>query len=91
MIVTISKIVLGMAVIRMLSGSLEFLAGLLMLKFNNVEKALLINSGLAILGPAVLITTTTIGLIGIADKLSPSKFLWILAGVSCIFIGILKK
>lgn len=85
------KFVLGMASLRMLSGSIELVAAILMLRFMQVEKALLINSGLALVGPMVLLTTTTIGLVGMADKLSASKMLWILAGVSCIFFGILKK
>ncbi len=87
----INKIVLSMATIRVLSGSIEILAALLMLRFNQIEKALLVNSGLALVGPLVLLTTTTIGLVGMADKLSAGKLLWVLAGVSCIFIGILKK
>jgi hypothetical protein len=87
----INKFVISMASLRVLSGSLEILAALLMIRFNQVEKALLINSGLAVLGPTILLATTTIGLLGIADKLSFGKMLWIIAGVSCIFFGILKK
>ncbi|UUZ94305.1 YqhV family protein [Paenibacillus sp. P25] len=87
----LNKIVLSMAAIRILSGSIEILAAMIMLRFNQIEKALLVNSGLALVGPFVLLTTTTIGLIGLADKLSFSKMIWVLAGVSCIFIGILKK
>jgi cytochrome c biogenesis protein CcdA len=87
----LNKFVLSMASIRLLSGSLEVIAALLMIRYNQVEKALLINSGLAVVGPFVLLTTTTIGLLGIADKLSYNKMLWIIAGVSCIFFGILKK
>ncbi|KEQ22838.1 MULTISPECIES: YqhV family protein [Paenibacillus] len=87
----INKIVLSMALIRIFSGSIEIMAGLLMLRYNQIEKALLVNSGLALVGPFVLLTTTTIGLVGMADKLSAGKMLWVLVGVSCIFIGILKK
>ncbi|MNF16011.1 hypothetical protein D3C80_2188560 [compost metagenome] len=64
---------------------------MLMLRFMQVEKALLINSGLALVGPLILLATTTVGLAGMADKLSFGKLLWILLGVSCIFFGILKK
>jgi putative exporter of polyketide antibiotics len=85
------KIVASMATLRFMSGSLEILAGLLMLRLNQVDKALLVNSGLAVVGPLVLLATTTIGLVGLADKLSLSKLLWVVLGVSCIFIGILKK
>lgn len=87
----IDKFVVGMASLRMLSGSIEIIAAVLMLRYMQVEKALLINSGLAFVGPMVLLLTTTIGLVGMADKLSASKLLWILAGVSCIFYAVLKK
>lgn len=87
----INKIVMSMATLRMMSGTLEIIAGLLMLRFNQVEKALMVNSGLALVGPLVLLTTTTIGLVGLADKLSLGKMAWIFAGVGLIFFGILKK
>lgn len=87
----VDKFVVSMASLRMLSGSIEIIAAVLMLRFMQVEKALLINTGLAFVGPLILLTTTTIGLVGMADKLSMSKMLWILVGVSCIFFGILKK
>jgi hypothetical protein len=87
----INKFVMTIASLRLLSGSLELIAALLMIRYNQVEKALLINSGLAVVGPFILLATTTIGLLGVADKLSVSKMLWILTGVSCLFFGILKK
>lgn len=87
----INKFVMSMASLRLLSGSIEIIAAVLMLRVMQVDKALLINSGLAFVGPMVLLTTTTIGLVGMADKLSFGKMLWIFIGVSCIFIGILKK
>jgi hypothetical protein len=87
----LDKIVLSMAALRIMSGSLEITAALLMIRFNQIEKALLVNSGLALVGPLVLLTTTTIGLVGIADKLSVGKMLWVLVGVGCIFVGVVKK
>ncbi|RXZ78276.1 DUF2619 domain-containing protein [Paenibacillaceae bacterium] len=86
-----SKVVLMMALLRLLSGSIEISAALLMLRFNQIEKALVINSSLALVGPIILIATTTIGLVGLSDKLSAGKFVWVLAGVTCLMIGILKK
>ncbi|MDF2651060.1 MAG: hypothetical protein K0Q73_6865 [Paenibacillus sp.] len=86
-----NKIVLTMASLRMMSGSIEIIAAIIMLRLATVEKALLVNSGLALVGPLVLLATTTIGLVGIAEKLSYGKMLWVIAGVSCLFIGILKK
>ncbi|CAG7642300.1 hypothetical protein PAECIP111802_02841 [Paenibacillus allorhizosphaerae] len=87
----LNKIVLSMASLRLMSGTIEIIAALVMLRLNQIDKALIVNSGLALVGPLVLLTTTTIGLVGLADKLSFGKMLWVLIGVSCIFIGILKK
>ena len=84
------KFVFGMAVIRMMSGFIEFSAGLIMLKLDRVEHAMKINVLLALIGPMVLITVTTIGLAGLAGKVSPSKMLIIGTGVVLIFIGVNK-
>ena len=90
MFLLINKIVLSMAILRLCSGTIEVLAALLMIKTNQVEKALLINSGLALVGPTVLVLTTSLGLIGIADRLSYGKIFWIALGVCCIFMGVRK-
>jgi hypothetical protein len=87
----INKVVLAMGMLRLLSGSIEIFAALLMLRLNQIDKALVVNSSLALVGPLILIATTTIGLVGISDKLSLGKFVWVLAGVTCLLIGILKK
>jgi hypothetical protein len=85
------KAAMSMAMLRMLSGSLELTAAIVMLRLNDVQKALVVNSMLALMGPMILISTTAIGLIGLSDKLSPMKLLWIVAGVGCLLIGILRK
>lgn len=82
--------VLSMAGLRLLSGFIEITAALLMLMFNDPRKALAINAGLAIVGPVILVTTMTIGLISIADDLSFSKIIFILLGVGLILFGIYK-
>jgi len=84
----LDKAVLGMALLRIISGVIEVSAALLMIKLNTVEKALLVNSSLAIVGPLILITTTTIGVIGLADNISLMKLIWIFLGVSLILIGV---
>lgn len=87
----INKIVLGMCTVRMMSGTIEILAAFWMLRLNQVDKAFLINSGLAVIGPIVLLSTTSMGLMGIADKCSLAKWLWLAVGLSCMCIGVLKK
>ncbi|CAM3719504.1 YqhV family protein [Mesobacillus zeae] len=88
MFTLIEKAVLGMAVLRLLSGSIEIMAALLMLKLNDIGKAMIINGSLAFVGPVVLILTTTIGLLGLADKVSFEKLFWVLLGVGCILYGV---
>jgi len=89
--IILDKFVVSMATLRLISGSIEITAALFMLKVGQVDKALTINTALAFVGPTVLILTTSIGLLGMADKLSWGKTAWILLGVSFLLIGILKK
>lgn len=88
MFIIIEKAVLGMAFLRLMSGSIEIFAAILMLKFNSIEKALMVNTSLALIGPIILILTTTIGLWGIVENISLMKMVWIILGVSFILIGV---
>ncbi|MFD2630404.1 YqhV family protein [Oceanobacillus kapialis] len=88
MFAIIEKAVLGMALLRVLSGSLEIFAAYLMFRFNEIDKALIINSALAFVGPLVLLATTAIGLFGVAEQLSLKKFFFIILGVGFILYGI---
>jgi hypothetical protein len=87
----ITKIVFSMAMLRVLSGSIELIAAYFIYRYNSVEKALVINSSLALVGPLIFMTITTLGLVGITDKLSFGKLAWVGLGVTCLLIGILKK
>jgi len=82
------RIVLGMAALRILSSSIEFSAAMLMLYFNRVETAFKINCLLALVGPTVLITTTGLGLAGLAGKVPPASLAVILLGITLVFIGV---
>ncbi|MCU9593009.1 YqhV family protein [Caldibacillus thermolactis] len=85
------KAILGMSILRLLSGTIEIIVALVILKLNHVEKALMINSMLAIVGPIILILTTSIGLIGLADKISLTKIFWIVIGICFILYGVNSK
>ncbi len=84
------KFVCGMAGVRLVSGLIELSAALLMLKLNRVDQAMKINAVLAFVGPIILLTVTTIGLAGLAGKVSPEKMVIIAIGVIFIFIGVNK-
>ncbi|MED4400892.1 YqhV family protein [Metabacillus fastidiosus] len=82
--------VLTMAGLRMLSASIEFSAAIVMLILNDVKKAVIVNSLLAIVGPIVFIITMTIGIFHIADQVSYGKLVFIGIGVFFILFGIYK-
>jgi hypothetical protein len=59
-----------------------------MLYYGTIERAVTVNAFLAMVGPTVLILVTTIGLIGLADKLDFSKMLVVMCGVALILYGV---
>lgn len=78
----------GMAGLRFLSGSIEVGAALLMLYFGTVQKAVQINAGLSLVGPTVLILVTSLGLMGLADKLEFWRMAVVMGGVALILWGV---
>ncbi|AHN21838.1 DUF2619 domain-containing protein [Lysinibacillus sphaericus] len=87
MMTIIEKSVLAMVILRVLSGSIEVSAGLLMLKLNNLEKAFYINTMLALVGPTVLIVTTAIALFGLADKIPVARIICLFTGITLIIVS----
>src|SRR5690554_1258803 len=85
------KAIVAMALLRVFSGLIEITAALLILKVNQVDKALIINSSLSIVGPIIFIVATGIGLYSIANDLPLTKLFWILLGVAFIIYGIRSK
>lgn len=77
-----------MIVLRLIGGSIEVSAALLMLKFNDLEKALYINTLLALVGPTILIVTTGIGLVGLADKIPLTKMICLFSGIVLILFSL---
>ncbi|MGP4080938.1 YqhV family protein [Pseudalkalibacillus sp. R45] len=82
--------VLNMAGLRLLSATFELTAVFLMLYFNSIQKAVVVNASLAFVGPVIFIFTMALGLMGIAGDLSFSKLALIGIGVGLILIGVLK-
>ncbi|KOS63740.1 YqhV family protein [Lysinibacillus agricola] len=91
MMIVIDKSLLAMVILRVLSGSIEVSAGLLMLKLNSLEKAFYINTMLALVGPTVLIVTTAIALFGLADKISVPRMICLFTGITLIFVSVNVK
>jgi len=87
----VEKALLFIILLRLISGSVEVTAAALMFKFNDLEKAFYINTMLALVGPCVLIVTTGIGLVGLAEKISLARILCLFAGILLILFSMKLK
>ncbi|AQS44752.1 YqhV family protein [Bacillus velezensis] len=87
---SINSTVLTMAGLRVLSSLIELSAAIIMLLTNDIRKAVVVNSILAIVGPLIFIITMTIGIYQIAGQLSYAKLILIFAGVVLILAGVHK-
>ena len=83
----IEKALLFMIMFRLIGGSIEVTAAMLMLKFNDLEKAFYINTLLALVGPFILILTTGIGMIGLAEKISLTRMICLFSGIVLILVS----
>jgi len=86
----LNSTVLTMACLRFISSFIEFIAAILIVTNNDVKKALMINGMLALVGPIVMVSSFTIGLVSVADQLSFGKLIMIVVGVLFILIGVFK-
>ena len=74
--------------LRLFSGSIDLAAAALMFKFNDLEKAFYINTLLALVGPVVLIVTTALALLGLAEKISLTRIICLFCGISLILFSL---
>jgi hypothetical protein len=77
----------GMAIMRIVAGSIEICAAFLMLRYYTVEHALRINAFLGLVGPIMLITVTLIGVSGLAARVSFKSIMLVFMGVYLIILG----
>ncbi len=80
-----SIIIMGIA--RIIFGVLSLGFGVLMIKLNQVEKALTLNGILGIVGPFIFIFVSGVGIAGLADKLPVTKIIALVAGMALILWG----
>ncbi|MDX1771303.1 MAG: YqhV family protein [Planococcaceae bacterium] len=85
------KALFFMIALRLISGSIEITAAMLMLKYNDLEKAFYINTMLALVGPVILIVTTGIGLSGLSEKISLKKGILLFSGIVLILMSLKSK
>ena len=82
------KALIMIIALRIMSGSIELTAAALMFKFNDLEKAFYINTLLALVGPVVLIVTTALALLGLAEKISLTRIICLFCGISLILFSL---
>lgn len=85
--VFIEKALILIIALRLISGSIELTAASLMIKFNDLEKAFYINTLLALVGPVILIVTTAIALLGLAEKVSMTRIICLFCGIFLIIFS----
>ncbi len=83
----VDKVVYAMASVRFVSSLLELTGAILMLRLGTAERALQVNSLLALTGPVILVTVTMLGIAGLSDSISWWRIVVILVGVGCILLG----
>jgi Protein of unknown function (DUF2619). len=85
-----SRLVTSMALFRVLSGTVEVAAALLMLHFGRLETAFQINAALGLFGPTIMVIVSMLGLVGLAGKISYGRLGLIAAGVLLILYAARK-
>jgi hypothetical protein len=81
------QVVRNMALLRIIAGSLEIAAAVLMLRLGKVGTALRINAILGLVGPMILTAVCLLGLAGLAGRISLTKLGIVGVGVLLILLG----
>lgn len=81
------KFVAGMSLLRLISGTIEITAAVLMIHYRSLETAFRINGLLGLVGPTVLVLVSALGIAGLAGQVPPTRLALIIAGVVCILCG----
>ncbi|HAH97362.1 MAG TPA: DUF2619 domain-containing protein [Firmicutes bacterium] len=83
--------VLGsMVMLRILSGLLEIVTAVIILRSSSVQTALRLNAFLGLVGPIVFLAVSALGIISIAVKLPLPKVLLICTGLLLVLWGTSK-
>ncbi len=87
----LSSLLLGIVLLRLLSGSIEIMAAFLIYRFNSLEYALKINALLASIGPLIFLGAMYLGLTGLTRKVDLHRMIYIYLGVALIFWGLRRS
>ncbi|HOQ23638.1 MAG TPA: DUF2619 domain-containing protein [Bacillota bacterium] len=81
------KMVVNMALVRVISGLLEIGAAMAIIRLGRIETALRINAFLGLIGPLVFLAVSALGLVAVAVRLIPWKVALLILGLILVLIG----
>lgn len=77
----------SMAVLRIVSGLIEIVAAIIIMRFGRVETALRINAFLGLIGPVVFILVSALGIVAVAVRIVPFKIALLAVGFLMVLWG----
>lgn len=77
----------SMAGLRIISGLIEIVAAVIIIRFGRVETALRINAFLGLVGPIVFIMVSALGIVAVAVKIVPMKIFFLAVGLLLVLLG----
>lgn len=81
------RLIWGMRLARMLSACIEVFAALMLLRMADPRAMLRLNSLLGLVGPAIFITVSALGLAASLGRLQPGRVLAVLLGIALVVWG----
>lgn len=81
------RVVNSMAGLRIVSGLIEIVAAIIIIRFGRVETALRINAFLGLIGPIVFIVVSALGIVAVAVRIVPFKILLLAVGFLMVLWG----
>ncbi|HEX2954288.1 MAG TPA: DUF2619 domain-containing protein [Bacillota bacterium] len=81
------RAVQSMASLRIISGLIEIVAAIVIMRFGRVETALRINALLGLIGPIVFIVVSALGIVAVAVKIVPMKVAFLAIGFLLVLLG----
>lgn len=81
------RLIWGMRLARMLSACIEVFAALMLLRMADPRAMLRLNSLLGLVGPAIFITVSALGLAASPGRLQPGRVLVVLLGIALVVWG----
>lgn len=77
----------AIAVLRVVSGLIEIAAALYVLRKGSLRSAVRVNAALGLIGPAIFVTASLIGVYGLRTEIRPFRLLVMLVGVTLVLLG----